>query len=111
MAVPQTRNTPAEPASPAPLAPVRPSTPPQNAPRPRAGAAWVRVGIAAFTLVVLSVFVLQNTRDVEVTFLWMHGALPLAAALLIAAVGVIILAMAVGAARVSRVNRRARQRH
>jgi uncharacterized integral membrane protein len=45
------------------------------------------------------VFMLQNTRGVEVTFLWMHGTLPLALALLIAAVGSAILAMVFGAAR------------
>jgi uncharacterized integral membrane protein len=38
------------------------------------------VGIcaAALALVLLIVFMLQNTRAVEVTFHWMHGALPLA---------------------------------
>jgi hypothetical protein len=56
------------------------------------------VGIcaAALALVLLIVFMLQNTRSVEVTFLWMHGTLPLALALLIAAVGSAILAMVFG---------------
>jgi uncharacterized integral membrane protein len=55
---------------------------------------------------------LQNTRSVEVTFLWMHGTLPLALALLIAGVGVAILTMVVGAARITQLRRLSRrQRH
>jgi uncharacterized integral membrane protein len=49
-------------------------------PRARTGAAWVGVCAAAFLLVVPIVFMVQNTRSVEVTFLWMHGSLPLALA-------------------------------
>jgi uncharacterized integral membrane protein len=56
--------------------------------------------------VVLLVFMLQNTRDVEVTFLWMHGTLPLTLALLIAGVGMAILAMVVGVVRLTRRDRR-----
>ncbi|MBF9131251.1 DUF1049 domain-containing protein [Plantactinospora sp. S1510] len=49
---------------------------------------------------------MQNTREVEVTFLWMHGTLALALALLIAGVGMAILAMVVGAVRLTRLDRR-----
>jgi uncharacterized integral membrane protein len=55
--------------------------------------------------VALIIFMLQNTRSVEVTFLWMHGTLPLALALLIASVGVTILAMIVGTARITQLRR------
>ena len=78
-------------------------------PRTRTGAAWLGVCIAAVALVVLIVFMLQNTRSVEVTFLWMHGSVPLALALLIAGVGVAVLAMAVGEARVGQWRRFARR--
>jgi uncharacterized integral membrane protein len=52
----------------------------------------------------------QNTGSVEVTFLWMHGTVPLALALLIAGVGVAILAMVVGAARITQLRRLSQRR-
>jgi uncharacterized integral membrane protein len=74
-------------------------------------AAWVGICAAAAVLVVLIVFMLQNTRSVEITFLWMHGTLPLALALLIAGVGVAILAMVVGGARITQLRRRLSHQH
>jgi uncharacterized integral membrane protein len=85
------------------------SPPVGRAPRTRTGTAWFAVCAAAAALVVLIVFMLQNTRSVEVTFLWMHGNVPLALALLIAGVGVAVLAMAVGAARIGQLRRLARR--
>ena len=64
---------------------------------------------AALFLVVLIVFMLQNTRSIEVTFLWMHGNLPLAMALLVAAVGAAIVTMTVGAARITQLRRLSRR--
>ena len=81
-------------------------------PHTRTGAAWFGICAAALLTVVLIVFMLQNTRNVQVNFLWMDGTLPLALALLIAAVGAAILTMAVGAARITqlrRLNRRQRR--
>ncbi|MEN3610525.1 lipopolysaccharide assembly protein LapA domain-containing protein [Plantactinospora sp. ZYX-F-223] len=81
-------------------------------PHTRTGAAWFGICAAALICVVLIVFMLQNTRSVEVTFLWMQGTLPLALALLIAGVGVAILTMVVGAARITQLRRLSRrQRH
>jgi lipopolysaccharide assembly protein A len=74
--------------------------------RTRISAAWFGVCTAAAVLVVLIVFMLQNTRSVEITFLGMHGTLPLALALLIAGVGVAIIAMVVGTARITQLRRR-----
>ncbi len=85
------------------------SPPAGRAPRTRTGTAWLAVCTAAAALVVLIVFMLQNTRSVEVTFLWMHGSVPLALALLIAGVGVGILAIAVGGARIGQLRRVARR--
>ena len=78
-------------------------------PRTRTSAAWFGICTGAVALVVLIVFMLQNTRSVEVTFLWIHGSVPLALALLIAGVGVAVLAMAVGEARVGQLRRLARR--
>ena len=87
-----------------------PAMPPSGrVPRTRTGAAWLGICTAAVVLVVLIVFMLQNTRSVEVTFLWMHGSVPLALALLTAGVGVAVLAMAVGEARIGQLRRLARR--
>ncbi|MEU8662927.1 hypothetical protein, partial [Actinoplanes philippinensis] len=47
-------------------------------PHTRTGTAWFAVCSAALLCVVLIVFMAQNTRSVEVTFLWTHTSLPLA---------------------------------
>lgn len=78
-------------------------------PRTRTGAAWLGVCIAGSAFVVLLVFMLQNTGSVEVSFLWMHGSVPLALALLVAAVGAAILTIAVGAARTTQLRRLSRR--
>jgi uncharacterized integral membrane protein len=59
--------------------------------------------------VVLIIFLLQNTSSVEVSFLWLHGRLPLAIALMIAGVGAALLTMVVGVARVTQLRRRFRR--
>jgi uncharacterized integral membrane protein len=79
-------------------------------PRTRWSAAWAGICAAVLALVALIVFMLQNTRSVEVTFLWMHGTLPLALALLIAAVGAAILTIVFGAGRITQLRRLARRR-
>ena len=79
-------------------------------PRTRTGAAWVGICAAALLSIVLIVFMLQNTRTVQVHFLWLDGSLPLALALLVAAVGAAILTMVVGAARITQLRLLARRR-
>ena len=86
------------------------TSPERRVPRTRAGAAWFGLCVAALLFVVLIVFMLQNTRNVEVTFLWMHGRLPLALGLLIAGVGVGIATAAVGTARITQLRRLSRHR-
>lgn len=93
--------TPAEPPA---------TSPSSHVPRTRTGAAWVGICVAALLFVVLIVFMLQNTRSVQVSFLGMHGNLPLAMALLVAAVGAAILTMVVGAARITQLRRLSRRR-
>jgi uncharacterized integral membrane protein len=66
---------------------------------------------AAVILVVLIVFMLQNTGSVEASFLWMQGSLPLAMALLIAGVGAALLTMLVAVARITQLRRRFRRSH
>jgi uncharacterized integral membrane protein len=111
----RSRTAPAGPVNEAPpLAAAGPPTtlPTTRASRTRTGAAWFSICAAALIFVVLIVFMLQNTRSVEISFLWMHGSLPLALALLIAGVGTAILTMVVGTARITQLRRASRrQRH
>jgi uncharacterized integral membrane protein len=79
-------------------------------PATRTSAAWIAVCIASLAFVVLIVFMLQNTRQVEVTFLGMQGQLPLALALLIASVGTAILVTVIGTARITQLRHLARRR-
>jgi uncharacterized integral membrane protein len=85
------------------------ATPDRSTGRTRISAAWLGICLAAAVLVVLIVFMAQNTGSVEITFLWMHGSLPLAIALLIAGVGAALLTMMVGAARITQLRHRFRR--
>jgi uncharacterized integral membrane protein len=60
------------------------------------------VGIIIFALVllVLLIFILQNTRSVEVSYFGAHGHLPLAVAMLLSAVGGVLLAATAGSLRI-----------
>ncbi|GAA4455992.1 hypothetical protein GCM10023170_049970 [Phytohabitans houttuyneae] len=91
-------------------APAASTTTANRVPRTRTGAVWFGICAAALIFVVLIVFMLQNTRGVRVDFLWMDGSLPLALALLMAAVGAALLTMVVGAARIAQLRRLSRQR-
>lgn len=97
------------PAGPAVDVDVSTASSPTSPQRTRLSATWFGVCAAALTLVVLIVFMLQNTRSVEVSFLWLHGTVPLALALLIASVGTAVAVMVVGAARITQLRRHARR--
>jgi uncharacterized integral membrane protein len=77
--------------------------------RSRTGRLWFGVCTGATLSIVLIIFMLQNTRSVAVTFLWMHGNVPLALALLIAAVGTGICVLVIGSARIVQLRRRIRR--
>jgi uncharacterized integral membrane protein len=82
------------------------ATPPRRKqPQTRTGATWLGICAAAATLVVLIIFQRQNTRSVEISFLWMHGTLPLALGLLIAGVAPAIAVMVIGTARIIQLRR------
>lgn len=88
----------------------RPPSQPAKVPRTRTAAAWVGICATALGFVVLVIFMLQNTGRTEVSFLWLQGSLPLAVALLIAAVGAALVATTVGAARIAQLRRLIRRR-
>lgn len=108
--VDRARNATVDPTAPAPPAPAPPAPRAMSrVPRTRTGTAWFGICVAALLFVVLIVFMLQNTGSVEVSFLWMHGNLPLALALLVAAVGAALLTMVIGAARITQLRRLSRR--
>jgi uncharacterized integral membrane protein len=89
--------------------PTTPQTRPGRVPRTRTGAAWVALSAAALITVLLIVFLAQNTRSTEVSFLWMTTTTPLAVALLIAAVGSALLTLILGTARITQLRRQVRK--
>ena len=75
----------------------------------RASAAWVATGAALVLLILLIVFMLQNTTKVEVHFLGLTGTIPLGMALLIAAVGGGVVVAIAGVARITQLRMSARR--
>jgi uncharacterized integral membrane protein len=76
----------------------------------RISAAWLGVWAGVLVVILLIVFIAQNTADVRIRFLWMGGVIPTALALLIAGVGGAVIAMAVAAARIVQLRRLVRRR-
>jgi uncharacterized integral membrane protein len=77
--------------------------------RSRTSSAWISVVLLAVVLVVLIVFIAQNTQRVEVSFFGWNGQTPLAVALMIAAAGGLILAAIAATMRVWQIRRRVRR--
>jgi uncharacterized integral membrane protein len=78
-------------------------------PYTRIRAAWVGVWAGVLAVILLIVFVGQNTAPVNIHFLWLDGQIPTALALLIAGVGGAIIAMAAAAARILQLRRAIRR--
>jgi|SRR4029077_15146740 len=102
----------------APQVPPQPTAPPEQAApvqaqhrikRTRTSGIWVAVGFFAVILLLLLIFILQNGTDVSVSYLGMHGHLPLGVALLLAAVSGVLLVVLAGAARISQLRATARR--
>ncbi len=64
------------------------------------GAVWIAAASFAVVLVLLLIFILQNSRTVQVSYLGARGHLPLGVALLLAAVLGMLLVVIPGTARV-----------
>lgn len=75
----------------------------------RTSAIWVSIGIALLLLVLLIIFILQNSTRVDVQFLGLDGTIPLGVALLIAAVGGGVLVAIAGIARITQLRIGARR--
>lgn len=66
----------------------------------RIGGVWIASILFALVLLLLLIFILQNNRSVEISFLWLDGNLPLGVALLLAAVLGVLLVVIPGTARI-----------
>ena len=115
--VPPQPAAPPERAQPGPVPPQQ-AAPPAAAPPPlpqhrikrtRTGGIWVAVGFFAVILLLLLIFILQNNTDVSVSYLGMHGHLPLGVALLLAAVCGVLLVVLAGTARIGQLRATARR--
>ena len=116
--VPSQPTTPPAQAQPG-QAPPEQAPPPQQAPpsplpqhrikRTRTSGIWVAVSFFAIVLLLLLIFILQNGTQVSVSYLGMHGHLPLGVALLLAAVCGVLLVVLAGAARISQLRTTARR--
>jgi uncharacterized integral membrane protein len=84
--------------------PIGSSATPISMPRPtmrtRLSAAWVGVMAGALVLVLILVFILQNTRSVKVSFLAFAGSMPLGIALLLATISGLLLAGGIASLRI-----------
>jgi len=90
--------------------PAAPSPGRQHKIRPtRLSGLWFAVVFFAVVLLFLLIFILQNGRAVDVSYLGMHGHLPLGVAMLLSAVCGVLLTILAGAARISQLHAVARR--
>jgi lipopolysaccharide assembly protein A len=98
--------------------PLPPPGPPQQQQPPlpqhkirhtRISGLWFAVAFFAVVLLFLLIFILQNGKAADISYLGMHGHLPLGVALLLAAVCGVLLVVLAGAARISQLRAVARR--
>jgi uncharacterized integral membrane protein len=85
------------------------STVDRTIPRTRVSVTYVALICGLVTLVVLLVFILENTRRIPITFFGATEHVPDGVALLLAAVAGALIIAVVGAARISQLRRRVRR--
>lgn len=73
----------------------------------RVSASWTAVVVAALVLVLLVIFVAENTQRSSVNFLWAHGKAPTAVVILIAAAAGALVVVIVAVARILQLRRAA----
>lgn len=75
----------------------------------RTSAIWIAVLVLSLLLILLAVFILQNTQKVEVSFLGWNGRAPLAATVLIAAGTGALMVASAGVLRILQLRRRVKR--
>jgi uncharacterized integral membrane protein len=101
-----TRSEPSEPAAASRRTPTGGHDPLRGS---RTSGIWAAVIGLGLVLLLLVVFIAQNTQTVNVTFLGWEGTAPLSVTLLIAAVAGLFLAVAAGTLRILQLRRRVRR--
>jgi uncharacterized integral membrane protein len=76
----------------------------------RVSRVWIGIIAGAVVLVLLLVFILQNTRSVKVSYFTATGTMPLGVALLLAAISGVLLAGGVASTRIWQIRRRVSRR-
>jgi uncharacterized integral membrane protein len=106
-----------------PASPSQPPPPPPPAPKTgakpkepaigftRAGALWSFLIAGFLILILLLIFITQNTAQAPFQFLMWHWSLPLGVAILLAAVVGGLITVAVGTARILQLRRAAKKHH
>jgi uncharacterized integral membrane protein len=89
--------------------PQHPELPHHTIKHTRISGLWFAVAVFAVVLLFLLIFVLQNERAVDVSYLGAHGHLPLGVALLLSAVCGVLLTILAGAARMAQLHSVARR--
>jgi len=82
----------------------------QPAPTTKTGIAFGALIAGAIVLILLLVFILENTESVKISYFGAGGHLPLGVALLLAAIGGALVTGIVGAARIVQLRRHVRRR-
>jgi len=82
---------------------------PQTKPTTSAARLWMSVALATILLVLLIIFIAENSRSVTISFLGAHGHISLALALLIAAVVGAVVTLLAGTARILQLRREVRR--
>jgi uncharacterized integral membrane protein len=101
--------TPEPPAVPADV-PVAPPSNPQSAVKfTRAAALWSALIVGFLILIILLIFIAQNTESAQFSFLGWHWSLPLGVAILLAAVLGGLIAVLAGTARIVQLRRAAKK--
>lgn len=80
-------------------------------PRTLAGKTFSSLVAGAIVVILLLVFILENTGSVPISYFGATGHLPLGIALLLAAVGGALIVGLVGATRIMQLRRHVRRRH
>ncbi|MGH2843302.1 MAG: LapA family protein [Solirubrobacteraceae bacterium] len=70
---------------------------------------WIAIGVAVVVLVLLIIFIAENSQAVTISFLGAKGTLSLGLAMLIAAVAGVVITLLVGTARILQLRREVRR--
>ncbi len=74
----------------------------------RIGGIWMGIVLFALVLLLLMIFILQNRQSVEISYFTLRGQLPLAVAMLLSAVGAVLLSAIAGSLRIWQLRRNIR---